>query len=77
MCGIFGIVSDHDRELGDLLLEAGRRLAYRGYDSIGCATIDGKGEIDLRKDAWVLGSDVGTTAVQSQMSQLTSGISGK
>ena len=51
MCGIFGIVSDHDRVLGDLLLEAGRRLAYRGYDSIGCATIDGKGKIDLRKDA--------------------------
>jgi len=26
-------------------------LAYRGYDSIGCATISQDGEIDLRKDA--------------------------
>jgi glucosamine--fructose-6-phosphate aminotransferase (isomerizing) len=51
LCGIFGIVTDQDRPLGDILLEAGRRLAYRGYDSIGCATIDGTGTIDLRKDA--------------------------
>jgi glucosamine--fructose-6-phosphate aminotransferase (isomerizing) len=51
LCGIFGIVTDRDRPLGDTLLEAGRRLAYRGYDSIGCATIDGAGSIDLRKDA--------------------------
>jgi glucosamine--fructose-6-phosphate aminotransferase (isomerizing) len=51
LCGIFGIVTDRDRPLGDTLLEAGRRLAYRGYDSIGCATIDGAGAIDLRKDA--------------------------
>ena len=51
MCGIFGIVSEHDRPLGTILLEAGRRLAYRGYDSVGCATINGAGAIDLRKDA--------------------------
>jgi len=51
LCGIFGIVTDHDRPLGTILLEAGRRLAYRGYDSVGCATIDGTGAIDLRKDA--------------------------
>jgi len=31
-------------------------------------------QLDLRKDAWVLGSDVGTTAVQSQMGQVTSGV---
>ena len=51
MCGIFGIVTEREQVLGALLLEAGRRLAYRGYDSIGCATIDGSGQIDLRKDA--------------------------
>jgi glucosamine--fructose-6-phosphate aminotransferase (isomerizing) len=50
VCGIFGIVTERDQILGDLLLEAGRRLAYRGYDSIGCATINGSGRIDLRKD---------------------------
>ena len=29
---------------------------------------------DLRKDAWVLGSDAGTTAVRSQMGQVSSGV---
>ncbi len=51
MCGIFGVVTNHDQPLGSILVEAGRRLAYRGYDSIGCATISGNGQIDLRKDA--------------------------
>lgn len=51
MCGIFGIIFDKDREdLGNLLLKAGRRLVYRGYDSVGLSTIDSKGNIDLRKD---------------------------
>lgn len=51
MCGIFGIIFNEDREdLGHLLLKAGRRLVYRGYDSVGLSTIDSKGEIDLRKD---------------------------
>jgi glucosamine 6-phosphate synthetase-like amidotransferase/phosphosugar isomerase protein len=46
VCGIFGIVTEREQVLGALLLEAGRRLAYRGYDSIGCATIDGSGQIE-------------------------------
>lgn len=50
MCGIFGMITSDDRSLGEVLLEAGRRLAYRGYDSIGCATLDGEGRTDLRKD---------------------------
>lgn len=51
MCGIFGIIFDRDIEdLGNLLLKAGRRLVYRGYDSVGLSTIDSKGNIDLRKD---------------------------
>jgi len=32
------------------LLGAARRLSYRGYDSVGAATIDAAGHIDLRKD---------------------------
>ena len=49
MCGIFGIVTDKDQPLGPLLIEAAQRLTYRGYDSVGVATLNGKG-IDLRKD---------------------------
>lgn len=51
MCGIFGIITAQEQTLGPLLIEAGRRLSYRGYDSIGCATIGQDGIIDLRKDA--------------------------
>jgi glucosamine--fructose-6-phosphate aminotransferase (isomerizing) len=50
MCGIFGIVCQTERPLGSLLTEAGRRLSYRGYDSVGCATLSKDGAIDLRKD---------------------------
>ena len=51
MCGIFGVVVKGEQPLGDVLVEAGRRLSYRGYDSVGCATIRDDGTIDLRKDA--------------------------
>lgn len=50
MCGIFGIVTDKEQALGPILIEAARRLTYRGYDSVGAATISGD-RIDLRKDA--------------------------
>jgi len=50
MCGIFGIVVSRQQPLGNMLTEAGRRLSYRGYDSVGCATIQEDGTIDLRKD---------------------------
>jgi glutamine---fructose-6-phosphate transaminase (isomerizing) len=50
MCGIFGIVFDGERALGGILTEAAKRLAYRGYDSVGAATVSASGEIDLRKD---------------------------
>lgn len=50
MCGIFGIVTQKDQKLGSLLTDAGKRLSYRGYDSVGCATINQTGVIDLRKD---------------------------
>lgn len=51
MCGIFGIIFNKQRDdLGNLLIKAGIRLVYRGYDSVGISTIDSKGKIDLRKD---------------------------
>jgi glucosamine--fructose-6-phosphate aminotransferase (isomerizing) len=50
MCGIFGIVAKQEQPLGEILVEAGRRLSYRGYDSVGCATLRDGGSIDLRKD---------------------------
>jgi len=49
MCGIFGYVTNKDITLGPILIEAAQRLTYRGYDSVGAATIAG-GKIDLRKD---------------------------
>jgi glutamine---fructose-6-phosphate transaminase (isomerizing) len=49
MCGIFGYVAEKDELLGPILVEAARRLTYRGYDSVGVATLT-NGTIDLRKD---------------------------
>jgi glucosamine--fructose-6-phosphate aminotransferase (isomerizing) len=49
MCGIFGIITSTEQTLGPTLIEAGKRLAYRGYDSVGCATVATNGYIDLRK----------------------------
>jgi len=49
MCGIFGIVTATEQPLGPILIEAAQRLTYRGYDSVGAATISGA-KIDLRKD---------------------------
>ncbi|GAB4568579.1 MAG: glutamine--fructose-6-phosphate transaminase (isomerizing) [Anaerolineales bacterium] len=49
MCGIFGYVTNKEEELGPILIAAAERLTYRGYDSVGAATIN-DGKIDLRKD---------------------------
>ena len=49
MCGIFGYVTGKEVELGPILIEAAKRLTYRGYDSVGAATLN-NGQIDLRKD---------------------------
>jgi glucosamine--fructose-6-phosphate aminotransferase (isomerizing) len=50
MCGIFGIVFKDSRpDLGQILVSAGERLTYRGYDSVGVATFEGEG-VEIRKD---------------------------
>jgi glucosamine--fructose-6-phosphate aminotransferase (isomerizing) len=51
MCGIFGIVKNSEGALGPILIEAGKWLSYRGYDTVGCATLHENRTIDLRKDA--------------------------
>jgi glucosamine--fructose-6-phosphate aminotransferase (isomerizing) len=50
MCGIFGVVTSREQLLGPMLTEAAQRLSYRGYDSVGAATLRDDGTIDLRKD---------------------------
>jgi len=49
MCGIFGYVTNKETALGPILIAAAERLTYRGYDSVGAATLN-SGKIDLRKD---------------------------
>src|SRR5512134_1483828 len=49
MCGIFGYVTNKEESLGPILISAAERLTYRGYDSVGAATLN-NGKIDLRKD---------------------------
>ncbi len=46
MCGIVGILGTH--EVAPLILEALKRLEYRGYDSAGIATLD-QGHLDRRR----------------------------
>jgi glutamine---fructose-6-phosphate transaminase (isomerizing) len=46
MCGIVGVLGNH--EAAPLLVEALKRLEYRGYDSAGIATVH-KGNLDRRR----------------------------
>ncbi|NRB19293.1 MAG: glutamine--fructose-6-phosphate transaminase (isomerizing) [Rhodobacteraceae bacterium] len=46
MCGIVGILGHH--EAAPILVEALKRLEYRGYDSAGIATVSG-GKLDRRR----------------------------
>ena len=47
MCGIVGILGNH--EVSPQLVDALRRLEYRGYDSAGVATVDADGRLDRRR----------------------------
>ena len=46
MCGIVGVLGNN--EVAPLLVEALKRLEYRGYDSAGIATVDA-GRLDRRR----------------------------
>ncbi len=46
MCGIVGVLGNH--EAAPILVEALKRLEYRGYDSAGIATIN-EGQLDRRR----------------------------
>ncbi|MEM7596720.1 MAG: glutamine--fructose-6-phosphate transaminase (isomerizing) [Pseudomonadota bacterium] len=46
MCGIVGVLGDH--EVAPILVEALKRLEYRGYDSAGIATVN-EGRLDRRR----------------------------
>ncbi|WP_270729175.1 glutamine--fructose-6-phosphate transaminase (isomerizing) [Shimia sp. Alg240-R146] len=46
MCGIVGVLGDH--EVAPILVEALKRLEYRGYDSAGIATVN-QGDLDRRR----------------------------
>ena len=47
MCGIVGVLGNH--EAAPIIVEALKRLEYRGYDSAGVATIDGAHKLDRRR----------------------------
>jgi len=67
MCGIFAIVFNRSRsDLGSILYKAATRLLYRGYDSVGFATLDAQDKVDLRKDKGKL-DDVNRELHLSQM----------
>jgi glucosamine--fructose-6-phosphate aminotransferase (isomerizing) len=49
MCGIIGCILK-DRIVAPIILDSLKRLEYRGYDSVGIATID-QGRLYIKKDA--------------------------
>ena len=49
MCGIVGYVGQ--RQALDVVVEALRRMEYRGYDSAGVAIVDGAGHLAVEKKA--------------------------
>ncbi|MFD4181049.1 glutamine--fructose-6-phosphate transaminase (isomerizing) [Rhodococcus sp. NPDC058514] len=49
MCGIVGYVGH--RQALDVVVEALRRMEYRGYDSAGIAVLDGKGGVAIERKA--------------------------
>ncbi len=49
MCGIFAITSNKRNDIGEILVECAEKLTYRGYDTVGIATVNKK-HIHLRKD---------------------------
>lgn len=60
MCGIVGYVGR--RPAFDVVMDALRRMEYRGYDSSGIALLDGKGKLTVRRRAGRLANLDKTTA---------------
>ncbi|TXT64817.1 MAG: Glutamine--fructose-6-phosphate aminotransferase [isomerizing] [Promethearchaeota archaeon] len=50
MCGIFGIITNQDINIGSIALEAIRKLEYRGYDSCGMVSIENT-DLQILKDS--------------------------
>ncbi len=48
MCGIVGCILKNNQNAAPVLLDCISKLEYRGYDSIGIATVDG--DINIKKD---------------------------
>src|ERR1700733_5622385 len=49
MCGIVGYVGHQPAR--DVVVDALRRMEYRGYDSSGVALVDGNGKLTVRRRA--------------------------
>ena len=49
MCGIVGYVGQ--RSARDVVVDALRRMEYRGYDSAGIALVDGGGKLTVSRRA--------------------------
>ena len=49
MCGIVGYVGH--RSACDVVIDALRRMEYRGYDSAGVALVNGRGTLTVRRRA--------------------------
>jgi len=49
MCGIVGIVQNRETKIGKAIIEALTKLEYRGYDSVGIASIT-DGKVQITKD---------------------------
>ncbi|OMC43562.1 glutamine--fructose-6-phosphate transaminase (isomerizing) [Mycobacterium sp. IS-1264] len=60
MCGIVGYVGQ--RPAFDVVMDALRRMEYRGYDSSGIALLDGMGKLTVRRRAGRLANLEKTTA---------------
>ncbi|OBF36475.1 glutamine--fructose-6-phosphate aminotransferase [Mycolicibacterium peregrinum] len=68
MCGIVGYVGA--RPARDIVVDALRRMEYRGYDSAGIALIDGNGGLTVRRRAGRL-ANLETALAETEESVLT------
>jgi len=72
MCGIVGYVGQ--RPACDIVVDALRRMEYRGYDSSGVALLDGRGGLTIRRRAGRLANLEATLAESSDSLVGTTGL---